>query len=237
MIPRLVPVMSTDGQGVTLAFPFSSDAQQRPAIDVLARRVGHRLGCPIAVCGIQRGRPLLDGALERLTTRGASNIVLAPLTFSLPVQSVAQPEIAAVAAPLGGGPAVVAAVLESLACAERLPDPEMHVVIVAPASEAAVIPALRDECAQEDGHGWGSLSVVVMASERAPAVAAVQAMRERLGRVLLVPLSVAPGPYVAHVSSVAQAGGVDHTTQTLHATEALTKLLLCRVCSARRPPS
>lgn len=110
-------------------------------------------------------------------------------------------------------------------------------VIVAPASEAAVIPALRDECAQEDGHGWGSLSVVVMASERAPAVAAVQAMRERLGRVLLVPLSVAPGPYVAHVSNVAQAGGVDHTTQTLHATEALTKLLLSR-CAApdARPP-
>ncbi len=235
MIPRLVPVMSTDGQGVTLAYPFSSDAQQRPAIDVLARRVGHRLGCPIAVCGIQRGRPLLDGALERLTERGASSIVLAPLTFSLAVQPVGKPEITAVASPLGGGDEVVRAVLESLACAEREPESHTHVVIVAPASEAGAIPDLRTQCAQERGHGWAAIHATVLASDRTAAIASVQAMHADLGRVLLVPLAVAPGPFVNHVSAVAGASGVDHTTQTLHATESLTKLLLTRVCDARRP--
>lgn len=235
MIPRLVPVMSTDGQGVTLAFPFSSDAQQRPAIDVLARRVGHRLGCPIAVCGIQRGRPLLDGALERLTARGASSIVLAPLTFSLPVAEVTKPEIAAVAAPLGGGTSVVSAVLETLAHAERLPNPDTHVVIVVPASEAAIIPTLRQQCASEMDHGWGSLSAVVLASDRTSALTTATAMQADLGHVLLVPLAVAPGPFVTHVNVVALAGGMESTSQTLHSTEALTKLLLSRICHARRP--
>ncbi len=136
--------MATDGQGVILAVPHSVDPRQRAAIDLLSRRVSHRLGCPTSPGQVQRGTLHVDAPLAELHAKGAREVVVAPLTlsdqtfdYSTPTsRSLAGARFGSVslrnAGSLGGVAEVVSAVLESLALSERSPDPHTRVVLLLP---------------------------------------------------------------------------------------------------------
>ena len=227
---------ATDGQGVIVAFPFASQTQQRPSIDLLARRVGHRLGCPVETCALTRGQPLLDGALRRLSDRSARSIVVAPATFTLPLSMQRMsPAVARlrVAAPLGGGEAVVQSVADALAAADRPADDAVRVVIAIPASEVAMASLLGPHLPVLAARGWGDGAAVVVPPQPSEAEEALASVIEG-HPAIVVALSIAPSPFVGFVGAAAQRVGADAITQTLHSSESLTQLVVTQVNAARR---
>lgn len=227
---------ATDGQGVIVAFPFASQTQQRPAVDLLARRVGHRLGCPVETCALTRGQPLLDGALRRLTDRSARSIVVSPATFTLPLtmhRAGPHGTQLRLAAPLGGGEAVVQAVADALAAADRPASSSVRVIVAVPSSEASVGARLAEHLPVLVDRGWrDGVTVVVSpnAEEADRSLAAASGGHDSIA----VALSIAPSPFVGFVGASAQRIGIDAITQTLHCSESLTQLVVTQINAARR---
>ena len=85
---RLTP-MATDGQGVVLAVAASADTRQRTTMDLLARRVAHRLGCPVGTAQVQQGSVLLDAAISQLAAKGVRQAVVVPVE-AFPVDAARQ---------------------------------------------------------------------------------------------------------------------------------------------------
>lgn len=251
---RLTP-MATDGQGVVLAVAASADTRQRTTMDLLARRVAHRLGCPVATAQIQRGSVLLDAALGQLTAKGVRQAVIVPVEAfpvtidgvdhdgRLPSANHSNQRIELRVAPgIGGEPAIIDAVLESLAASERSPSPETAVLIGVPPVAAPVVRTLAARATAVASAGWAGLGFVRVGAD-------VAAFESELSRVaplngernaVLVPLAINPGPFVSRcedlVSQAASPYGdkVDMVAATLHATPTITTLIRQRVVHARR---
>lgn len=238
--------MATDGQGVILAVPHSVDPRQRAAIDLLSRRVSHRLGCPTSPGQVQRGTLHVDAPLAELHAKGAREVVVAPLTlsdqtfdYSTPTsRSLAGARLGSVslrnAESLGGVPEVVSAVLESLALSERSPDPHTRVVLLLPFHDRMAQGELEQHLGQFTTAGWQDARIFSMPPESSkPDLSPVLNSGFDRGS-LLVPLVIAPGPFRDRVAKCAADNGVEAAHTAFHNSTALTGLICRRVLEARR---
>lgn len=238
--------MATDGQGVILAVPHSVDARQRTAMDLLTRRVAHRLGCPVATGQVQHGVLHLSAPMTQLHAKGARDVVVVPLTFTAaPVVTdgkSAHPSgnghpagmSLRTAEPLGGEPEVIAAVVEALNQSERPPDRATRVVMLLPYADHPVTPRLRPHVHAIAAAGWRDGMVAVMPTNQADCQLNGALDVGPQGRVLLVPLTITPGPFSSRVAECAVRLGTEAANVSLHSCEALTKLICRRVLAARR---
>lgn len=238
--------MATDGQGVILAVPHSVDARQRAAIDLLSRRVSHRLGCPAAAGQVQRGTLHLDAPLADLHSKGAREIVVVPLTLTRQRFRLSQPAARSSAGsrlksmsfretePLGGAPEIITTVIESLNHSERPPDPRTRVVLVLPFSERAAAGELEQHLELIAAAGWRDGRVHALPTSEPDCDLATALDPDDDGTSLLVPLVVAPGPFTDRVAKCAADHGVEMASVSFHASEALTSLIYRRVLNARR---
>lgn len=237
---------ATDGQGVVLAVPYSSDARQRTSAELLARRVAHRLGCPVAVGQIQRGTLIADGSLRLLHDKGARRIVVAPAILVAGeglepgprtlAQGSALNLTFAVAQPIGGHPDVVSAALELLSRSERTPRADTAIRLALPASDACAAAALELHLGQITAAGWGAAEVELLhaTGEASFPCAGDAAAADGTTRRIVVAVTVLPGPFAARVVRAAETSGDDVIQQTLHASDACTRLIATRVVEARR---
>ena len=251
---RLTP-MATDGQGVVLAVAASADTRQRTTMDLLARRVAHRLGCPVATAQIQRGSVLIDAALDQLAAKGVRQAVVVPIEAfpvaitdadsagRLPTAMRGNNPIELRVAPgIGGDPAIIDAVLESLDASERTPSPDVAVLLGVPPVAAPIVRRLAERASSVTSAGWAGVGFVRVGSD-------VAGFEEELSRVaplngertaVLVPLAVNPGPFVGRCEDlVTQAVSpygdkIAMVGTTLHATPTITRLIKERVVDARR---
>jgi sirohydrochlorin ferrochelatase len=238
--------MATDGQGVILATPHSVDARQRTALDLLGRRVAHRLGCPVAVGQVQNGVLHLDAPISTLHAKGAREIVVAPLTFApMPMISDRTPpnregarQFAGVslrtADPLGGEPEVIDAVVEVLSNSERTPNPNTRIVMALPHADHPAVPALSAHVGALARAGWKQGVVVAMPPTDAPADLDGVLSVAPHERVLMVPLTIAPGAFGSRIADFARRSGVESASVSLHSADSLTRLICRRVSAARR---
>lgn len=237
---------ATDGQGVILAVPHSVDARHRTAIDLLARRVSHRLGCPVVVGHVQRGRLHVDAAIAELHARGSRRVVVAPLTFAYQPIEVVPPHPRSAAGiamnhitvthadHLGGNRMAIAALLESLQESERLPHPATRLAIVIPTSDAGAASDLRAHLPTIREAGWrdGVIAVLPTNSRDCGLNGALDGAGD--ASVLLAPLAITPGPFTERVSACAETLGVDNARVSLHSADQLCALICQRVTEARR---
>lgn len=247
-LPRIVrPVpMATDGQGVILAVPHSVDARQRTAMDLLSRRVAHRLGCPVATGQVQRNTLHIDAPLAHLHAKGAREIVVAPMTFALLPFTVSLPRNLAAgsarypgvsirtADPIGGVVEVIEATIEVLGHSERTPDPNTRLIMLVPFAEREVVAHLCENTDVVSAAGWRDGHVAPMSANHGDVNLNGALDVGADGRVLLVPLTVTPGPFSSRVADVAEVLGVEAAVVSLHSSEVLTKLISRRVIAARR---
>ena len=238
--------MATDGQGVILATPHSVDARQRTAVDLLTRRVAHRLGCPAATGQVQHGVLHLGAPMSHLHAKGVRDVVVVPLTF---IASPVVPDGTSThpagnghppgmnvrtAEPLGGEPEVIAAVIEALNQSERPPDPRTRVVMLLPYADHPVTSLLSPHVPAITAAGWRDGRVMVMPTNPADCTLNGALDVGPQGRVLLVPLTITPGPFSSRVAECAARLGTESANVSLHSCEALTKLICRRVVAARR---
>lgn len=251
---RLTP-MATDGQGVVLAVAATADTRQRTTMDLLARRVAHRLGCPVATAQIQRGSVLMDAALDQLSAKGVRQAVVVPVEAfpvtiddadadgRLPIARRGNYSIELRVAPgIGGDPAIIDAVLESLDASERTPSTDVAVLVGVPPVAAPIVRNLAARAPAVISAGWAGLGFVRVGAD-------VYGFESELSRVapldgertaVFVPLAVNPGPFVGRCEDlVAQSlspygDKIDIVGATLHATPTITTLIKQRVVEARR---
>jgi sirohydrochlorin ferrochelatase len=254
MPTRLTP-MATDGQGVLLAVNQSSDTRQRTTMDVLSRRVSHRLGCPVSVVQVQRGVPLMNAPLEQLVQQGVRNAVMVPVDpYQSPITSFdadgnrLEARVGGVtvnvrlAEGLGADPALVDAVLESLILSEREPDPKTAVLLSVPAPMNGIARRLIVKDSAVRAAGWAGLGFVDVPAtvSESSATLPLRLSEPIPPRALIVPLAVNPGPFVnrcEHLAATARnpfADGVEFAPLTLHATAVLGQLIRERIHRARR---
>jgi sirohydrochlorin ferrochelatase len=215
-------------------------------MDVLTRRVSHRLGCPVAAGQVQHGVLHLDAPLRNLHAKGAREIVAMPLRFA-PAPMVMDSSIGRrdeapyatgvairEAQPLGGHQDVIDAAVEVLSNSERTPSRDTRVVMLVPHSEEPVVRQLAPFVDSIGAAGWRDGVVLPLPPNDADCGlngALAVAPHEK---VLLMPLAVAPGPFSARVAACAEQLGLDYASVSLHSAEALTKLICRRVNEARR---
>lgn len=251
---KLTP-MATDGQGVVLAVAATADTRQRTTMDLLARRVAHRLGCPVATAQIQRGTVLMDAALDQLAAKGVRQAVIVPVeAFPVTIESADQdgrlptasrgnhPIELRVAAGIGGDPAIIDAVLESLEASERTPSSDVAVLVGVPPVALPVVRTLTQRASSAVSAGWAGLGFVRVGADVSDFEAELRRVAPLDGErsAVFVPLAVNPGPFVGRCEDlVTQANSpygdkVDIVGATLHATPTITKLIKARVVEARR---
>ena len=68
--------------GVVLLSHGSADPRARLASDLLARRVGHRLGALVAQATLDLDRPRLDGAINYLASKNIHDLVVVPMLLT-----------------------------------------------------------------------------------------------------------------------------------------------------------
>jgi sirohydrochlorin ferrochelatase len=243
--------MATDGQGVVLAVPQSVDSRQRTALDLLARRVSHRMGRPVVI-GHVRQATLLGGApLKSLHGRGVREVVVVPLSIGRlrlsPEIELGGPETAALARsmsvalsePLGGDPAIIEGVQEMLARSERAADPGTTLELVLSGLDASAAEALRGPLPDLRADGWADARLHVLGTDgpgAADGPARVTSGRTPRGdaRLLVVGLAITPGQFLDRVAQHARQSGGHLLPATLHSTEALSRAICERISSARR---
>ena len=247
--------MATDGQGVGLAVAASADTRQRTTMDLLARRVAHRLGCPVATAQVQSGAVLADAALDQLATKGVRQaVIVAVEAFPVRIDGVdsqgrLEPATRGtkvvelrVAPGIGADPTLVDAVLESLDASERTPSGDVAVLVGVPPVAASVVRQLATRAAAATAAGWAGLGFVRVGADVADFEAELAQAAPLNGErtAVLVPLAVNPGPFVSRCEDLAaQATSpygdkIDMVGATLHATPTITKLIKQRVVDARR---
>lgn len=231
--------VASDGNGVVLAYPFVNHAQQHPAINLVARRLGHRLNCPVVVCPSAHGRAILDGALTQLHSRGVRSAVTVPLTFTQGITLTdstfkQSPLRVFTAGPLGVGSETFTAIRETFESAEAHPQPNVMVVLAIAAADAEIAFTLQDFDANQHLPGWAGFTPWIVPTQAAQARAELTEIVSQFSEVLVMPLSLAPGPFVQAVWSTASALDVPCLSSTLHNAPSLTTALYKRVCEARR---
>jgi len=261
-LPNRLAAMATDGQGVLLAVSQASDTRQRTTMDMLSRRVSHRLGCPVAVVQIQRGAPLLQAPLTQLAAKGVRSAVLVPVEPHLTTVSGfdATGELeyplggltvrVRLAESIGTDPQLIEGVIEALLTSERAPDPHTAIVVALPASLNGAGRLLADRQALVTAAGWAGVDTVTVPATRDTSDHLdfnLTHASEQVKRALVVPLAVNPGPFVSRcaelvanagrtVNSTTLAGGIEFAPITLHSTNAVSQLIKDRVTQARRAP-
>ncbi|MDQ1249993.1 MAG: hypothetical protein QG597_4370 [Actinomycetota bacterium] len=215
-------------------------------MDLLTRRVAHRLGCPVATGQVQQGVLHLDAPLRQLHAKGAREVVIAPLMLTAaPISLGSRPgrgegpaHLSEVslrqAEPLGGAPELIHAAMEALNNSERTPSTDTRIVLLVPHLDHPVLPGLSTHIGAVAAAGWRDGVVTTLPPNNAKCGLNGALDVGAHERVLLVPLTVAPGPFSSRVAECADLLGVESANVSLHSAEALTRLICQRVNTARR---
>ena len=166
---RLTP-MATDGQGVVLAVAATADTRQRTTMDLLARRVAHRLGCPVANAQVQHGSVLLDAAIDQLAAKGVRQAVVVPVeAFPVHIDGVDEQGRLApvtrgssvvelrVSPGIAADPALINAVLEVLDASERTPSADTAVLVAVPPVATVIVRSLASRATAAEASATSSL--------------------------------------------------------------------------------
>ena len=233
--------------GVVLLSHGSADPRARLACDLLARRVGHRLGAYVAQATMDLDRPRLDGAINYLASKGIHDLIVVPMLLTTAYHAtqdvpafakstqVAYPQArVTVSAPLGADPYLLRGLDAVLKAAGYRPNPQTAVVLASAGSSYAAARSRHAALALEwPTHGWGA-SAVAFASGPGPRVQdAVNELRfAGYDEVCVAPFLIAPGMLSQRIAAGAREVGAHAVTGTLHSTDAAMEVVLRRVRSA-----
>lgn len=233
--------------GVVLLSHGSADPRARLACDLLARRVGHRLGAFVAQATLDLDRPRLDGAINYLASKGIHDLVVVPMLlttayhatqdvpmFAAATQASHPRARIAMAAPMGADPYLLKGLDSVLKSAGFRPDPGTAVVLASAGSSFAAARSRHAALALEwRTHGWGA-SAVAFASGPGPRVEqAVGELRDAgYDEICVSPFLIAPGVMSQRIATSARASGAHAVTGTLHGTDAAMEVVLRRVRAA-----
>lgn len=233
--------------GVVLLSHGSADPRARLAADLLARRVGHRLGAFVAQATLDLNRPRLDGAITYLASKGIHDLVVVPMllttayhatqdvpAFAAATQAAYPQARITMAAPLGADPHLLRGLDAVLKSAGHRPDLQTAVVLASAGSSFAAARARHAALAlQWRTHGWGA-SAVAFASGSGPTVGEAVADLHEAGYddVCVAPFLIAPGVMSQRIASAARQAGAHAVTGTLHSTDAAMDVVLRRVRAA-----
>lgn len=233
--------------GVVLLSHGSADPRARLACDLLARRVGHRLGAFVAQATLDHDRPRLDGAIGYLSSKGIHDLVVVPMLLTTAYHATQDvPAFAnatraehpgtrvTMATPIGADPYLLRGLDAILKAAGHRPNPETAVVLASAGSSYEAARSRHASLALEwTTHGWGG-SAVAFASGPGPRVeTAVAELREKgFEQVCVSPFLIAPGSMSQRIAASARESGAVAVTGTLHSTDAAMEVVLRRVRSA-----
>jgi sirohydrochlorin ferrochelatase len=233
--------------GVVLLSHGSADPRARLACDLLARRVGHRLGAFVAQATLDLDRPRLDGAITYLSSKGIHDLVVVPMllttafhatqdvpAFAKATQAAYPRARVTISAPLGADPHLLRGLDAVLKAAGHRPDPQTAVVLASAGSSFAAARSRHAALAlQWRSHGWGA-AAVAFASGPGPTVEeSVHELREAgYEQVCVAPFLIAPGVLSQRIATAARQAGAHAVTGTLHSTDAAMEVVLRRVRAA-----
>ena len=233
--------------GVVLLSHGSADPRSRLACDLLARRVGHRLGAFVAQATLDHDRPRLDGAINYLATKHIRDLIVVPMllttayhaTQDVPAFAKATQEAypqarVTIAAPMGADPHLLRGLDAVLKAAGHRPDPQTAVVLASAGSSYSAARSRHAALALEwRTHGWGA-SAVAFASGPGPTVGEAVAEMRSAGydTVCVAPFLLAPGVLSQRIAAAAREVAAHAVTGTLHSTDAAMDVVLRRVRSA-----
>lgn len=233
--------------GVVLLSHASADPRARMACDLLARRVGHRLGAHVAQATLDLECARLDGAIAYLSSKRVHRLVVVPMLLTSPYPApadvpafvaatqAAYPQVqVSFSAPLGADPHLLHGLDAALKAAGHRPDPATAVVMASAGSSYEAVRTRHAALAQQwAAHGWGA-SAVAYASGAGPTVADAVAGLRTTGfeHVCVAPFLIAPGAVSQRIAEEATQAGAQAVTGTLHATDAAMEVVLRRVRSA-----
>lgn len=233
--------------GVVLLSHGSADPRARLACDLLARRVGHRLGAFVAQASLDLDRPRLDGAINYLATKNIHDLVVVPMllttayhathdvpAFARSTQSTYPQARVTMAAPLGADPHLLKGLDSSLKAAGHRPNPQTAVVLASAGSSFTAARTRHAALALEwRTHGWGA-SAVAFASGHGPGVRNAVVELQSLGfdEICVTPFLIAPGVLSQRIAAAARESGAHAITGTLHSTDAAMEVVLRRVRAA-----
>lgn len=233
--------------GVVLLSHGSADPRARLACDLLARRVGHRLGAFVAQATLDLDRPRLDGAINYLASKRIHDLVVVPMllttafhatqdvpAFAQATQNAYPQARITMAAPLGADPHLLKGLDAVLKAAGHRPNPQTAVVLASAGSSFAPARSRHASLAMQwRSHGWGA-SAVAFASGPGPTVTEAIADLRQSGyeQVCVAPFLIAPGVLSQRVAAAARDAGAEAVTGTLHSTDAAMDVVLRRVRTA-----
>lgn len=233
--------------GVVLLSHSSPDPRARLACDLLARRVGHRVGAHVAQATLDLNRPRLDGAIQYLDSKGIHDLVLVPMVLTtsphagpegpnvVQAPQAAHPQVrVTVATPVGADPHLLRGLDAVLKTAGHRPNPTTAVVLASAGSSYAAVRSRHAALAMEwQSHGWGS-SAVAFASGAGPTVSESVAELRKAGfdEICVSPFLIAPGAVSQRIAAEARDAGAVAVTGTLHSTDAAMEVVLRRVRAA-----
>ncbi len=233
--------------GVVLLSHGSADPRARLACDLLARRVGHRLGAFVAQAVLDLDRPRLDGAVAYLQSKGIRDLVVVPMllttayhatqdvpAFAAATQAAHPNTRITIATPMGADPHLLKGLDAVLKTAGFRPDPQTAVVLASAGSSYSAARTRHAALALEwRTHGWGA-SAVAFASGEGPTVGDAVGQLQASGyeRICVAPFVIAPGVMSQRIAAAARESGAQPITGTLHSTDAAMEVVLRRVRSA-----
>ena len=233
--------------GVVLLSHGSADPRARLAADLLARRVGHRLGAFVAQARLDLDRPRLDGAVNYLASKHIHDLVVVPMllttayhatqdvpAFTAATQAAYPQARIVVSAPMGADPYLRRGLGAGLKAAGHGRDPGTAVVLAGGGSSDASARSRHAALALEwRTHGWGA-SAVAFASGPGPRIADAVADLRSAGysNICVCPFLLAPGVMSQRIASAAREAGAHAVTGTLHSTDAAMEVVLRRVRTA-----
>ena len=233
--------------GVVLLSHGSADPRARLATDLLARRVGHRLGAFVAQAALDNDRPRLDGAINYLASKHIHDLVVVPMLLTTAYHATQDvPAFAAaaqkaypnaritVATPMGADPYLLKGLDAVLKAAGHRPSPQTAVVLASAGSSYAAARSRHAALALEwRTHGWGA-SAVAFASGPGPRVGDAVADLRGSGYtdICVSPFLIAPGVMSQRIAASARDAGAHAVTGTLHSTDAAMEVVLRRVRAA-----
>lgn len=233
--------------GVVLLSHGSADPRARLACDLLARRVGHRLGAFVAQATLDHDRPRLDGAIAYLASKNIHDLVVVPMllttayhatqdvpAFAQATQRAYPQARVTMATPLGADPHLLRGLDAVLKAAGHRPNPQTAVVLASAGSSYAPARARHAALAMQwRSHGWAA-STVAFASGPGPTVGEAVAELHAAGHdeVCVAPFLIAPGVLSQRIAAGARDAGAVAVTGTLHSTDAAMEVVLRRVRTA-----
>lgn len=233
--------------GLVLLSHGSADPRARLACDLLARRVGHRLGAFVAQATLDLDRPRLDGAIAYLQSKEIRDLVVVPMLLTTAYHATGDvPMFAAATAashpnthitmanPIGADPHLLKGLDAVLKAAGHRPDPATAVVLASAGSSYAAARSRHAALALEwRTHGWGA-SAVAFASGPGPRVEDAVADLRSSGyeNICVSPFLIAPGVMSQRIATSARRARAHAVSGTLHSTDAAMDVVLRRVRSA-----